>query len=142
MPLGAVEQERIAEEEFLAMEAAPDVPTYGRDAVEKAAGQGEMEGSNVAAAPLQEAADIVRVVGSRTFVFTGDAWVDTTYDPETMQTLKVAFLSDDYFALVRSRSNLAAAFALGARVIAISDGIVYEIVDQDIPTGPIDIPIN
>jgi Ca-activated chloride channel family protein len=141
MPFGADEQERIAEEEFLALEAAPNAPTYGRDAVEKAAGQGEMEGSDVAVTPLHESADIVRVVGSRTFVFSVDAWVDTAYDPETMQTLKVAFLSDDYFALASSRSHLAAAFSLGARVIAISDGIVYEVVDQDTPTEPIDIPI-
>jgi len=141
MPLGAAEQDRIAEEEFLALEAAPNAPTYGRDAVEKAAAQGEMESSDVAAAPLYEAADIVRVVGSRTFVFSDDAWVDTAYDAETMQTMKVAFLSDDYFTLASSRPHLAAAFALGARVIAISEGIVFEVVDSDIPVEPIYIPI-
>jgi hypothetical protein len=57
-----------------------------------------------------------------------------------MQTLKVAFLSDDYFALAASRADLAAAFAIGSRVIAISEGIVYEVVDPEVATEPIEIP--
>jgi hypothetical protein len=35
---------------------------------------------------------------------------------------------------------LAGAFALGLRVIAISDGIAYEVVDPDLSPDPIEIP--
>ncbi len=139
-PLGAAAQDRIAEEQFLELESGPAAPTYGRDAVEKAAAQGEMEDSNAVAAPMAEAVNVVRTVGSRTYVFSDETWVDTAFDPDTMQTLKVAFLSDDYFALAESRIALAAAFALGPRVIAISEGIAYEVVGSETPTGSIDIP--
>jgi len=140
MPLGSVEQDRIAEEHFMELNAAPKAPTYGRDAVEESAAQGEMEGSNSVAPAMVEAANVVRVVGSRTFVYSNNTWVDTAYDPDTMQTLKVRFLSDDYFSLAESRSDLGGAFALGPRVIAISEGIVYEIVSIETVTDPIDIP--
>jgi Ca-activated chloride channel family protein len=139
-PLGAAERDRIAEEQFVELESGVGAPTYGREAVEKAAAQGELEDSNIAAVPMVDAADIVRTVGSRTFVYSDEAWVDTAFDPDTMQTVKVAFLSDDYFALAASRSSLAAAFALGPRVIAISEGIAYEVVGSEVTTGSIDIP--
>jgi hypothetical protein len=140
MPLGAAEQDRIAEEQYLDMEAAAGAPTYGREAVEKSAAQGEMEGLDVAAPNMVEATNLVRVVGSRTFVFSNEVWVDTGFDPDTMETVKVNFLSEDYFALVQSRTELGAAFALGSRVIVISEGIAYEIVGDEVQTSPVDIP--
>lgn len=139
-PLGAVEQERIAEEQFIQLEAGASAPTYGRDAVEKATIQGELEDANTVAAPMADVANVVKSVGSRTFVFSDGIWVDTAFDPDKMQTVKVAFLSDDYFALAKSRSVLAAAFALGPRVIVISEGIAYEVVSSDASTESIDIP--
>jgi Ca-activated chloride channel family protein len=139
-PLGAAEQDRIAEETFAELEAGVGAPTYGREAVEKAAAQAELEDSNTAARPMGEAANVVRTVGSRTFVYSDGTWVDTAFDPDVMQTLKVAFLSDDYFRLSESRAELAASFALGPRVIAITDGIAYEVVGSDVPTDEIDIP--
>jgi hypothetical protein len=108
--------------------------------VRKAAEQGSLAGAGVPEAPPAEAADLVRIIGSRTFVFTNGTWVDTAFDPETMRTVKVSFLSEDYFALVKSRPELAAAFALGERVIALSDGKSYEVVSTGTPTGPVVIP--
>jgi Ca-activated chloride channel family protein len=140
MPLGSIEQDRIAEEQFMELNDAPKAPTYGRDAVEESAAQGEMEGSNSVAPAMVEAANIVRVVGSRTFVLSNNTWIDTAYDPDSMHTLKVNFLSDDYFALAESRTDLGGALALGPRVIAISEGIVYEIVGDETTTEPIEIP--
>jgi len=139
-PLGAAEQDRIAEEQFLQLESGAAAPTYGQDAVEKAAAQGEMEDSNTAAAPMAEAANMVRTVGSRTYVYSEGVWTDTAFDPDSMQTQKVSFLSDDYFALSESRPALADAFALGSRVIAISDRIAYEVVGSDETTEPLAIP--
>jgi hypothetical protein len=58
-----------------------------------------------------------------------------------MQTVKIGFLSEDYFALAASRTELGAAFALGSRVIALSDGVAYEVVeDASTVTTPLEIP--
>ncbi len=140
MPLGAAEQERIAREQFSQMQAMPAAPASGQDAVEKASGMGGMADAQSAVPPGEEASQTVRIVGSRVFVFSDGAWVDTAFDPERMQTVKVAFLSDDYFALVASRSELAAAFALGKQVIALADGVVYEVVEAQANVAPVEIP--
>jgi hypothetical protein len=57
-----------------------------------------------------------------------------------MQTVKVVFLSDDYFKLAQARADLAAAFALGTRVIAIVDGTAYEVVDEGQSAPAVEIP--
>ncbi len=67
-------------------------------------------------------------------------WIDTAFDPDIMQTVPVAFLSDDYFTLVASQPELADAFALGERVIALSDGVAYEVVSADTAVQPLDLP--
>ncbi len=140
MPLGAAEQQRIANEQYSQMATAPAAPVAGATAVQKASDQGALAGAESAAAPSAEAADVVKIVGSRTFVLSEGVWVDTAFDPDNMQTTKVAFISDDYFALADSRPELAAAFALGLRVIALSDSVAYEVVDSDTPTAPVQIP--
>jgi len=50
-----------------------------------------------------------------------------------MQTTPVKFLSVDYFTLLGEKPELAEAFALGDQVIAISDGIAYEVLPSDEP---------
>lgn len=139
MPLGAVEQERIANEQFSQMQIAPAAPSSGEEAVQKAAEQGGMSAADSAATPSGEAADVVKIIGSSTFVLNRGIWIDTAYDPETMHTVKVSFLSDDYFSLIGAHPDLAAAFALGQKVIALSEGKVYEVVDAGIQTGPVEI---
>jgi len=141
MPLGAREQDRIAEEQFRQLESAPSAPAYGQDAVEKAAEQGALAGADSAAAPQQEAADVVRIVGARTFVLADDIWIDTAFDPERMQTVKVAFLSPEYFSLIEAYPELGAGFALGGRVIAFTAGVAYEVVEAGSVTPPIQLPM-
>jgi Ca-activated chloride channel family protein len=140
MPLGAAEQERIAKEQFNQLSTQPAAPSSGQGAVQEAAGQGGMADAESAAPPPAEAVQTVRIVGSKVFVFTEGVWLDTAFDPEKMKTVKVAFLSDDYFALAASRPALAAAFALGSRVIALNDGVVYEVVDTGTPVEPVKLP--
>jgi Ca-activated chloride channel homolog len=140
MPLGQAERERIAGEQYSQMQDAPEMAS-GQDAVEKARAGGEMaESLNAAEPSMEAAAGKVRVVGSRTFVLREGVWTDTAYDPDRMQTVKVPFLSDDYFALSSALPDLAAAFALGEQVIAVSGGNVYEVVGTDDPASPVDIP--
>jgi Ca-activated chloride channel family protein len=139
-PLGAAEQERIVEEQLnLSMTATP-APVYGAEAVKEASDQGDLAGASSASAPPMEAANTVRIVGSRAFVLSEGVWIDTGFDPEAMQTVPVAFLSDDYFDLVAAQPELADAFALGERVIALSDGVAYEVVAVDAAVQPIEIP--
>jgi Ca-activated chloride channel family protein len=130
LPLGAAEQDRIAEETFNQMKDAPAAPSYGQDAVEQAAGEGAMRDADWVSAAPTEVANQVRIVGSHTFLRSEGTWIDTAFDPDTMETVQVAFLSDDYFALVAADPQLGAAFALGTSVIAISDGIAYQVVSS------------
>lgn len=137
--LGGQAQQRLA---YTALQDYASAPgsVSGQDAVEKALGEGALSSSGVAAVPEAEAAKTVKIVGARTFVWSKDAWVDTAFDPETMQTAKVAFASEDYFALVVARPELAAAFALGEHVIALADGIAYEVMPADQPVSPLALP--
>jgi len=73
----------------------------------------------------------VRLVGSKTFSLVDGIWMDTSYDPDAMTTLRVPFLSADYFTLANSRSELGDAFALGQNVIIVVEGVAYEVVGAD-----------
>jgi hypothetical protein len=84
--------------------------------------------TNGAPAPSGEYADQVQVVGSRTFVLKDGVWIETTFDPSKMEATKVTFASDESFQLLADHPDLADAFALGEHVIAISDGVAYEVV--------------
>jgi Ca-activated chloride channel family protein len=140
MPLGEAEQQRIAEEQYAESVSQPTAAPSGAGAVQKAADQGALEGADSAAPMMAGAAEVVRIVGARTFVLSYGAWVDTTFDPDSMQTVKVSFLSDDYFALSAASPDIAAAFALGERVIVLWDGQAYEVVADGEPSDPIVVP--
>ncbi len=72
----------------------------------------------------------IQTVGDKTFILQDGAWTDTTFEPDTMETQKVAFLSDEYFALLESQPELAEFFALGDHVIVVVDGTAYEVVAE------------
>jgi len=140
LPLGAAEQERIAGEQFSQLQAMPTAAVSGQQAVQKAADQGAMYEAEAPATLSNGAINVVKIVGARTYVLSENVWIDTAFDPETMETQKVAFLSDDYFALLQSRSELGAAFALGERVIVVFEGVAYEVVSDESDSDEIDIP--
>ncbi len=138
-------------EEILTEAAETVAPAYGADAVEKAAGEGALRSAEapaalptmVAMAPdgsgPMEIAELVKYVGSKTFVLRDGVWMDTAYDPSAMDAQQVGFLSDDYFALTAAVPALGDYFALGQRVIAVYDGVAYEVVDG---TGePVAVPV-
>jgi Ca-activated chloride channel family protein len=146
LPLGAAEQSRIAGEQYQSLQAAPTAATSGQAAVQKAADQGALAGAEVPVTSNEQAGGQVRILGAHTFVLNNDTWIDTAFDPDQMQTVKVEFLSDQYFTLVKDHPDLAAAFALGERVIALSAGVAYEItaagtVQPAVVTPVVDTPI-
>ncbi len=125
-------------QEEMAGQAA--APSFGADAVNKAAEEGVMrEAPAPAALPTITAympgmanpvvvADVIRHVGSKTFVVRGDIWMDTEFDPSVMDPSRVGFLTDDYFALVAAAPGLGSYFALGEQVIVVFDGVAYQVV--------------
>jgi Ca-activated chloride channel family protein len=139
LPLGVEEQERIASEQYSQLQAEAAAPASGKAAVQKAADQGALSAAEAPAASAVETAERIRTVGSRTFILSDGIWIDTGFDPQAAQTKKVAFLSEDYFALAEARPDLAAAFALGQKVIAQSGGDFYEVVEPDAVGDPVQI---
>jgi Ca-activated chloride channel homolog len=112
----------------------------GSAAVDRAQAVAEFEAADSAPAPQATivapdgdsiaVADVVRTVGPRTFVLQDDVWIDTSFDPSQMETVKVVFLSDEYFELLTTNPDLGEAFALGDQVIALSDGVAYEVTPE------------
>lgn len=137
--LGEGAQQDLAQREFQRLLAAP-TQVSGQAAVEQAAVESAIGGAHLPADLPAEASSLVRIAGSRTFRLIEGVWIDTAFDPDTMQVKRVAFLSPDYFALAASRPELAAAFALGPRVIAISDGTAYEVVLENASADPLHLP--
>jgi len=140
MALGAAAQESLADQELERLNSQPAAPAYGQAAVERAAEQGQLREAGAPASLSGEAVGRVKIVAARTFVLNAGVWTDTAFDPAEMTTVKVPFLSADYFALSAARPDLAAAFALGPQVIALADGVAYQVVSAQTPAEPVAIP--
>jgi len=133
-----------AEEESAKIAAEPQ-DSSGGAAVDRASSSGEMAASDSAAPVATNAvvvdedgteisvAGAIKLIGNRTFVDQGGVWTETTFDPSVMITIKVQFLSEDYFKLLELRPDLAEAFALGDRVIAIDGGLAFEVTAEEQP---------
>jgi len=132
-PLGEAEQQRLANETFGQIQAMPTQAPSGPMAVQSAADAGAMKEADSAPEIMAEALSTVRILGSRTFVLSDGKWIDTSFDPEKMDVTKVDFLSQEYFELLNTHPELADAFALGDQVIALADGVAYEVLASDAP---------
>ena len=108
--------------------AQPTAAPSGMDAVQKAAEGGAMSQADQAAAPTISDLVGLRSAGGRTFVMKDGSWIDTTYDPETMAPFKIEFMSEDYFILAASDANLAAALALGEKILVVYQGQAIQVV--------------
>jgi Ca-activated chloride channel family protein len=75
----------------------------------------------------RSSAPLLQHVGTRTFYWLGDRWVDGDFDQDT-ETKKVELFSEEYFDLVRKHPELAKCFALGERVIVVLNNTAYETV--------------
>lgn len=128
---------RVAKEAVQQAFEAP-APASGSVAVDRAQAAGGMAAAD-AAAPMatsvitadgEEIAtgDALRFADDRAFVFKDGVWTDTTFDPDGEEPVRITFLSDEYFALLAERPELAAAFALGDQVIVVSNGTTYQVV--------------
>lgn len=137
--IGFEAQEEIGDQVFDFMSEAPMAVT-GEDAVDRAAAESEIREAEQAPALEGESAELIRFAGTHTFKRIGDVWVDTAYDPESMDTQAVPFLSEVYFELSSRSREIAAALALGERVIVVADGRAYEVVSSEEEPGQITLP--
>ncbi len=127
-PLGEAQQKQLSQDTFNSLQAMPTAAPSGQAAVQSAVDAGAMQSAASAPSVPLEAASSVRVLGSRTYVLADGVWIDTSFDPDTMEASSIEFLSSEYFDLVASHPELAKAFSLGEKVIAFADGIAYEVV--------------
>jgi Ca-activated chloride channel family protein len=70
----------------------------------------------------------IKTAGGKTFYLRDDVWTDSEFKagtrlPETV----VKFGSDDYFALLKQKPQLASFFSLGERVVVVLDGRIYRV---------------
>ena len=72
----------------------------------------------------------IQTVNGKTFILQSGVWTDTTFEPDTMDTVEIVFLSDEYFDLLLDMPELGAYLALGEQVIVVVDGTAYEIVSE------------
>lgn len=138
-PIGSSEQARISGEQWQIYQTAPMMEVSGMGAVQKAADQAALSAADAPLSIEGEAQQKLRIVAGRTFIYSNGVWMDTAFDPDTMKTQAVAFLSNDYFRLLRAYPSLGAAFSLGERVIALADGVAYEVVaaGSSVPALPL-----
>jgi len=76
----------------------------------------------------QSSSSAIKTAGGKTFYLVEGVWTDSEFKtgsrlPETA----IKFGSDDYFALLKQKPQLATFFALGERVIVILDGRIYRV---------------
>ncbi len=74
--------------------------------------------------------NVIRTVNDKTFILQDGVWIDTAFQPDTMTTQQVPFLSDAYFALLDLNPFMGDYLALGERVIVVIEGVAYEIVPE------------
>jgi Ca-activated chloride channel family protein len=89
----------------------------GRDAVdlsEAIASYKRADASQPAGPPA------VRHVGKRIFYLIGDTWTDRRYRTD-METIRLQYASDEYFAFLRKHPELKGCFALGVKVTVCLD---------------------
>jgi Ca-activated chloride channel family protein len=125
-------QSKAAEKESNRLQAAPQAAS-GAGAVQTSKDQSSLAKADQAAAPSQQYVQALKQQGMRSFIVQNSVWTDTQFDPSKMKTTQVKFASDDYFALINARPDLAQAFSVNERVIAVSNGVAYEVVQGDVP---------
>jgi Ca-activated chloride channel family protein len=74
------------------------------------------------------ASSAIKNAGGKTFYLRDGVWTDSEFKPGTKAAETVVkFGSDEYFALLKQKPQLATFFSLGEQVIVILDGRVYRV---------------
>ena len=89
------------------------------------------------------AGEVVRLVGSKTFVLRDGVWMDTAYEQEKYMVQRIGFASQAYFDLLSAAPEFGQYLAVGERVLVIYADQAYEIVaDEGQPMVTLPAPIR
>lgn len=116
--------------EMAAAQAPVAMPTMSPAPTMAAAGGQSGQGADNGFYDADETINPIQTVNDKTFILQNGVWTDTTFNPDTMETEKIVFLSDAYFDLLSEKPELGDYFALGERVIVVVEEITYEIVTE------------
>jgi Ca-activated chloride channel family protein len=97
----------------------------GADAVQKSQTNKDLQEANSAPGSGDGK---VKHVGDKAFIQRGVVWIDTTFAPDKMSTIKVTFGSPQYFDLLKQHPEWSKYVAVGEKVIFVVNGVAYEIV--------------
>jgi Ca-activated chloride channel family protein len=126
-----------AADEFRALEAPAEAGAPAVDMAEEQSNLREAEAVGGGILP-EEAVQVVRYVGTKTFFLRDGVWTDSDYDAETMSPVQVSFGTEDYFDMLAAWPEWGKYLALGERVLFVAEGMTYEVVEGE--TGPVEIP--
>ena len=87
----------------------------GQEGIAMSQGRAQHEGADRG----REGHRSVRSASGRTFVYRNGGWIDTEAQSGTAKSIKVKYLSDAYFALLKARPDLKAALALSDRLVIV-----------------------
>ncbi|HSE97726.1 MAG TPA: hypothetical protein VLD57_05600, partial [Blastocatellia bacterium] len=69
----------------------------------------------------------VRTIEGKTFILKNGVWIDTEYkESDSRPKISLKFASDEFFALLSRKPDLARFFATGQKVIVVYDGTIYQ----------------
>lgn len=123
-------------------------PASGADAVGKADSESSLRAAESVpqiaqseeGSGLSYREQILKYVGPKTFYLQGGTWLDSTFDPETMDPVKIEFDSQAYYEFLAARPSWGAYFALGEEVIFVDQGEAYQVTTG--PGGVEDLPAD
>lgn len=99
-------------------------------ALEKGDKDSDEARSKVAGLSTETIREVIRQIGAKTFYNVDGTWIDSSVDDAARKSAKkVAYLSGDYFALLKEHSEAAAYFALGSKVVVKVGASVIEIAE-------------
>ncbi|HJX37342.1 MAG TPA: VIT domain-containing protein [Anaerolineae bacterium] len=127
-------REEAAQEMWMQATAVP-APAAGAAAVQDAETREALRSMDKA----QDSTEQIKYVRDKVFVLRDGIWTDTTYD-SSVETVKLGFGGEDYFALIATHPEWGHYFSVGQELIVVLDGTAYQVSEGDFP--PIDIPVG
>jgi Ca-activated chloride channel family protein len=113
-----------------------EMPSVGAEAVDKADAASNLRAAESVGQPgITEHEPggvfnqpVLVYVGDKTFFLQNGIWIDSTFDPDSMEPTSIGFGSDVYYELLTSRTAWGKYFALGKQVIFVDGGEAFEVV--------------
>ena len=110
-------------------------PAFGAEAVDQADAESNLRSAESVFQPSQSTGDndqsfgqaVIKYVDDKTFKLENGIWVDTVYDPTSMDIKRIGFGTEIYFDLLSARPSWGKYLALGERVIFVIGDTAYEI---------------